>query len=51
MSSFSLLQANQPDGAWTTNSTAVLTTNGPGSYTYQITAAGDTNQFYRVRSP
>lgn len=49
--SFSLLQAGQPGGPWTTNSTAVLTTNGPGSYTYRITPGSDTSQFYRVRSP
>ncbi|HEX4351236.1 MAG TPA: hypothetical protein VH251_12650, partial [Verrucomicrobiae bacterium] len=48
---FHLLQASQPRGPWTTNATAVLTTNVPGS-SYQFTTTNtSTMQFYRVMTP
>ena len=50
-SSFRLLQANQPGGAWTTNATAVLTTNTPGSSFQFTTTKGSAEQFYRVQTP
>ena len=51
LSSFSLLEAPQPTGPWTTNLTASLTTNTPGvSYTFTASAGG-TNRFYIVQSP
>jgi hypothetical protein len=49
-SSFHLLQANQPGGAWATNATAVLTTNSPGAFQF-ATTKGSTVQFYRVQAP
>ena len=49
--SFHLLQANQPSGAWTTNASAVLTTNVPGS-SFQFTASSSpAARFYRVVTP
>jgi len=48
---FHLLQANQLNGAWTTNGTAVLTTNTPGSAFQFSTTNGPVMQFYRVQTP
>ncbi len=49
--SFHLLQANQPNGAWTTNASAVLTTNVPGS-AFQFTASSSSAaRFFRVVTP
>ena len=48
---FHLLQASQPGGVWTTNTSAVLTTNIPGS-SFQFTAASSgAARFYRVVTP
>ena len=48
---FKLLQADQVTGTWTTNATAVLTTNVPGvSYRYTTTPGGAA-RFYRVKTP
>lgn len=47
--SFILLQADLPDGPWTTNSSAIFITNGPGSYSYQIAPESGVSRFYRVR--
>lgn len=49
-SSFHLLQANQI-GAWSTNSSAILTTNGSGKSLQFVTTNGPSLQFYRVQSP
>ncbi len=49
--SFSLLQANEITGPWTTNADAVLFSHGPDSYTFQISAIISPSQFYRVQSP
>jgi hypothetical protein len=50
-SSFHLLQAGQPNGLWTTNTAAVLTTDVPGS-SYQFTTTNTSAvQFYRVMTP
>jgi hypothetical protein len=46
--SFQLLQAGQPAGGWTTNATAVLTTNVPGSSFQFTTTNGPAMRFYRV---
>lgn len=49
--SFHLLQASQIGGVWTTNATAALTTNVPGS-SYQFTTTnGAAMLFYRVVTP
>jgi len=48
---FKLLQADQVSGPWTTNGSATLTTNVPGSsyrFTTPLTAA---KRFYRVQAP
>jgi hypothetical protein len=50
-SSFHLLQENQLGGAWTTNGTAVLTTNAPGSSFQFTTTNGPAMRFYRVATP
>ncbi len=48
---YKLLQADQVNGPWTTNLTATLTTNVPGS-SYRFTAAvGPAMRFYRVKAP
>ena len=47
--SFALLQATQLTGPWTTNTGAILTTNGPNSYTIQVNAPTNSALFYRVR--
>ncbi len=48
---FHLLQASQLTGPWTTNGTAVLTTNIAGS-SYQFTTTnGPAMRFYRVQTP
>jgi hypothetical protein len=50
-STFKLLQANAPIGAWTTNLNAMLTTNSPGS-SYRFTAAiAGVAEYYRVQTP
>ena len=50
-SSFHLLRSSQPNGPWTTNSGATLTTNIPGSsYRFTTTTNGQT-QFYRIQTP
>jgi hypothetical protein len=50
-STFKLLQAAQVSGSWSTNSTAVLTTNVPGSQYRFTTTIGASPRFYRVQSP
>jgi hypothetical protein len=49
--SFHLLQAGQLSGPWTTNGTAVLTTNVPGSAFQFTTTNGPAQRFYRVQTP
>jgi len=49
--SFKLTQADQVTGPWTTNSTATLTTNLPGSAYRFVTPIGPAARFYRVKSP
>ena len=49
--SFKLIQADQLTGAWTTNATATLTTNIPGSSYRFTTPVGPAARFYRVKSP
>jgi sugar lactone lactonase YvrE len=50
--SFNLLNASQPDGPWSTNIAAVLTTNAPGaSYTFTTPLPQGSGQFYRVQRP
>jgi hypothetical protein len=49
--SFKLLQASLLTGPWTTNASAVLTTNLAGSlYQFTTTVSGGTT-FYRIRAP
>jgi hypothetical protein len=48
---FHLLQANQLNGTWATNGTAVLTTNTPGSAFQFTTTNGPAVRFYRVQTP
>ncbi len=48
---YHLLQASQLGAAWTTNSSATLTTNVPGS-SYRFTAAkSGAMEFYRIQTP
>ncbi len=49
---FKLLNADQVSGPWTTNASAVLTTNVPGS-SFRFTTAtnGGVTKFYRVQTP
>jgi hypothetical protein len=50
-STFKLLQEDQLNGTWITNSSATFTTNVPGS-SYRFTATGGTaTRFYRIQSP
>ena len=49
--SFHLLQKNQLGGAWTTNGTAVLATNVPGSAFQFTTTNGPAMRFYRIQTP
>jgi sugar lactone lactonase YvrE len=50
--SFNLLNASQPNGPWSTNVAAVLTTNPPGaSYTFTTPLPQGSGQFYRVQRP
>lgn len=49
--SFHLLQANQPGGVWTTNASAVLTTNIPGSAFQFATTTTNAARYYRVVTP
>lgn len=49
--SFHLLQMNQFGGVWTTNASAVLTTNIPGSSFQFTTTNGSATRFYRVQTP
>jgi hypothetical protein len=48
---FHLLQANQLGSTWTTNASAVLTTNIPGSAFRFNTTNGPATRFYRVQTP
>jgi len=48
---FKLTQADQVTGPWTTNLSAALTTNIPGSSYRFTTPVGPTARFYRVKSP
>jgi Cysteine-rich secretory protein family len=48
---FKLLQADQLGGAWSTNTSAVFTTNTPGSSYRFTTSAGAAMRFYRVQTP
>jgi len=48
---FKLLQADQLAGAWTTNGSATLTTNVPGSSYRYTTTVGPAARFYRVKTP
>ena len=48
---FHLLQANQLGAAWTTNASAMLTTNIPGSSFQFTTTNGTATRFYRVQTP
>jgi hypothetical protein len=49
--SFTLLESDQPAGPWTTNSTAVLTTNIPGAaYTF-TTSPDKPARFYKIQTP
>ncbi|MDE3066384.1 MAG: hypothetical protein KGJ60_02425 [Verrucomicrobiota bacterium] len=50
-STFKLLQADQPGGAWSTNTGAVFTTNVIGASYRFTTPAGAAMRFYRVQSP
>jgi len=50
-STFHLLQANQLGNAWTTNASAVFTTNLPGSSFQFTTTNGSATRFYRVQVP
>jgi hypothetical protein len=48
---FKLLQAATPAGPWTTNTTATLRTNTPGSaYYFNVTTSGP-GMFYRIKTP
>jgi sugar lactone lactonase YvrE len=50
--SFSLLSASRPDGPWSTNAAAVLSTNAPGaSYAFIAPLPQVAAQFYRVQLP
>ena len=49
--SFKLTQADQLAGPWTTNLSASLTTNIPGSSYRFTTPVGPAARFYRVKSP
>lgn len=49
--SFKLTQADQLAGPWTTNATAVLTTNVVGGSYRFTTPVGPAARFYRVKSP
>ena len=49
--SFHLQQLNQLGGAWTTNGSAVLTTNISGSSFQFTTTNGPAMRFYRVQTP
>jgi hypothetical protein len=48
---FKLLQANQVTAAWTTNATAVLATNVPGTSYRFTTPVGPAARFYRIKTP
>jgi hypothetical protein len=48
---FKLLQADQVSGPWTTNGSATLTTNVPGSSYRFTTTVGPAVRFYRVQAP
>jgi hypothetical protein len=50
-STFKLLQANQVPSVWTTNASAVLTTNVQGASYRFTTPAGPAARFYRIQSP
>ena len=48
---FHLLQANRLGGSWTTNGTAVFTTNVAGSAYQFTTTNGAATRYYRVQTP
>lgn len=49
---YTLLCALQPNGEFTTNTDAVLSTNLPGSsYTFTAPVTSNSNRFYRVQTP
>jgi len=48
---FKLLQADQVSGPWTTNGSAILTPNVPGSSYRFTTTVGPAVRFYRVQAP
>jgi len=48
---YKLLQADQVNGPWTTNASATLTTNVPGSSYRFTTTVGPAMRFYRVKAP
>lgn len=50
-STFKLLQENQLNGSWITNSVATFTTNVPGSSYRFTTTNGTATKFYRIQSP
>jgi hypothetical protein len=49
---FNLLSAGQPNGPWTTNTAALLTTNAPGAaYSFSVPLPQVSEQFFRVQRP
>ncbi len=50
LNTFKLLQASQVTGAWTTNTTATLTTNTPGSSYRFSTTNNAATRFYQVQA-
>jgi hypothetical protein len=48
---FKLLQVNQLNSGWTTNSGAIFTTNVPGNSYRFTTTNGTAMRFYRIQSP
>jgi len=51
VATFKLMQADQLAGPWTTNLSATLTTNIPGTSYRFTTPVGPAARFYRVKSP
>jgi hypothetical protein len=50
-STFKLIQADSPSGPWSTNASATLTTNAPGSSYRFTTAIESAARFYQVQTP
>jgi hypothetical protein len=50
-STFHLLEANEAGGVWSTNGSAVLTTNGAAGPFQFVTTNGPAVRFYRVQTP